>query len=265
VGMPRSGTSLAASIFAKQGYFVVEDAGVELERPDINNRTGYWEARHLIEANVEVLRAVGYADHNTWLFSPISDAQRDAILKLEPAPEHRKFFEKYCARQPWMWKDPRLCYTLAYWWPLISSQFSKVLLVRRDPEEIWNSFTKLGWRSNDERSRQDVMTRIDHHMAAAEAAIRLHGIPCEELHYSEYRARPLAVANRINKAFGLRLQASDLGYRKALNSSSPAGKLRVGARQLSSRAWHKLPAGLRSKIKATLNKVAQRRQSRQQS
>ena len=56
VGTPRSGTSLAASIFARLGHFVADDEAAQLRDPDHFNPGGYWEAEPLIEANASLFQ-----------------------------------------------------------------------------------------------------------------------------------------------------------------------------------------------------------------
>ena len=48
VGMARSGTSLTASMFAKQGYFVADDPDSELEGPNKFNQIGRASCRERV-------------------------------------------------------------------------------------------------------------------------------------------------------------------------------------------------------------------------
>jgi hypothetical protein len=68
VGMPRSGTSLTASIFSRKGYYVSGNEARELQAGDGHNPFGYCEAKGLIERNVELFSAAGYPHDNTWKF-----------------------------------------------------------------------------------------------------------------------------------------------------------------------------------------------------
>ena len=190
VGMPRSGTSLTASIFARQGYFLAPDEESELRDGDGDNPDGYFEADSLVEANARVLSRAGFDRHNTWLYEPIDDARTAAIRDLEPLPEDRELLSQYEANTPWLWKDPRLCYTLAYWWPLFNHDTTRVLLACRDAGQIWNSFLRLGWRQDTETERADVFERVERHIGAARATIDAFDIPHIEVDYAEYASQP---------------------------------------------------------------------------
>ena len=245
VGTPRSGTSLAASIFAGQNYFVANDESEQLRDPDHYNPGGYWEAEPLIEANVSLFRRVGYKHHNTWIEGAINDEQVAALEQLEVDPEHQELVGHYEKNHPWVWKDPRLCYTLDYWWPLVDQSKTAVMLVRRDPAETFRSFARIGWRQDTADDRDETFHRLAQHMAAAESAIARLSIPHVEINYADYKADPDGVANRLAGAFELTLRGSDLGFSNALSSSTAGGRFRMA----SERLLRLIPLPLRNAIR----------------
>ena len=56
VGAPRSGTSMTARIFTRQGYFVTEDETNDLQEANEFNPYGFWESAGLRDCNAEVYR-----------------------------------------------------------------------------------------------------------------------------------------------------------------------------------------------------------------
>lgn len=227
VGTPRSGTSLAASIFANLGHFVADDEAAQLRDPDHFNPGGYFEAEPLIEANVSLFRRVGYEHHNTWIFDPIGADQASRIASLPVAAEHRELVARFEAQRPWVWKDPRLCYTLGYWWPLVDPDRTAVLLVRRDPEETFKSFARIGWRESNEAGRKETYRRMADHIAAAEEALLSLDIPFVEINYADYRRSPERVAAVLSKLSGIDVGVDDLGFTDNYSSSTLRGRLRV--------------------------------------
>lgn len=220
IGMPRSGTSMTAAIFARQGYFLAEDTDEELRPGDENNPEGYFEAAGLVERNVHLFRRVGYTAHNSWLFQAITDQQADQLHTLERTQTDRQFVSTYEQHSPWLWKDPRLCYTLGYWWPLLNPETTRVLVLRRRPEETWKSFVRLDWREFNEEARVDVYQRINHHLTAAMKTIERLSIPHIVVHYDEYSESPMAAVTRINTCMGLHLDVDALGFDGNLNSTT---------------------------------------------
>ena len=248
VGMPRSGTSMTASIFARKGYFVAAKGTEELRSGDEYNPSGYWEAQSLIDCNAQVFNAVGFEHDNTWLYSEISNQQSLNILDLKPVEAHRTLVDDFEQHHPWLWKDPRLCYTLGYWWPLLNPETTGVLLLKRDAKDIYQSFLRLKWRTGSKTDKSDTFKRVDDHIKAAEHAIRALNIPHIVVHYSEFSDDPLMTAQKISRFFGVELSPADLGYSEDLNNSHIKGRLLI----LLDRIADLIPDKIRKKIKVIL-------------
>jgi hypothetical protein len=232
---------MLAAIFGRQGFFLAHDADSELRRPDRANPHGYWEAESLIERNVEVFAATGFPHHNTWLFDAISPAQADRIRHLDPLPGHRGFLSQYACHTPWVWKDPRLCYTLSYWWPLVDPMTTRVLLIKRNPESTYRSFIRLKWRVDTDESRADVFRRIkDHNRAARDAIVSLN-IPHMELEYDRFKEEGDTIARELGDFIGVELEPAALGFDQRHDHSEGAGRAVFAAERLAER----MPAWLR--------------------
>lgn len=220
--MARSGTSLTASIFAGQGYYVDEQAAIASK--DHLNPKGYWESLSLNKINERILRAAGFEYDNTWIYNAITEEQVDYINQYELGGEHREFLNSFEKNAPWVWKDPRLCYTLGCWWPLLDSSNTIVLFIRRDSEAIYHSFVRAGWRNNGARQRKATFDRIDAHTANAKKLIEKHNIPAITIQYEDFKNNPLVIVEKINRSCGLNLTTRDLGYDDRFNHHKLSGK-----------------------------------------
>lgn len=231
IGAPRSGTSLTTAIFARKGYHVgpMEEEGVR--SGDEHNPFGYFEADDVIAQNVALFRRVGYAEHNTWLEQPITDAEIRALGALEPSDEDRAFLETYRAREPWVWKDPRLTLTLGYWWRLMDPERIRVVFAARDPRDILNSFLRMGWCTEAADSKAEALRRIHQHLQAARDAIAQHDIPHIEINYREYLDDPEGVARRLGAFCGIELSAADLNVQPDLAHTSVRGRFSAWLRR----------------------------------
>jgi len=245
VGMPRSGTSMTASIFANNGYFVAEDKDKELRSGDEYNPSGYWEAETLIQSNAEIFSAAGFKYDNTWLYDSISNEQAAAIFTLQQSTNHQELVHKFNQQSPWIWKDPRLCYTLGYWWPLLDASTTGVLFLKREPKEIYNSFIRLKWRSISLKDKDDVLSRIQKHLDATEIALKKYNIPHIIIHYSDYKEQPEKTVNKLNSFFDLNLNKDDLGYQHKYNSLSFQGAIL----RTTNKVGDFLPSNIRTVIK----------------
>ena len=229
VGLPRSGTSLAAAIFARKNYRTPRD----LLPSNDANPFGYWEAESLNDHNAAILGAAGFPFHNTWMFDRIRPEQARKVYELSPLPEHKRYLQAFEQQRPWVWKDPRFCYTLAYWWPMMNAKTTGVLLVRRNKAAIFRSFDRLDWSRPLARGKEDFYARADDHVAAAMDAIRTFEIPYLEVDYDELLAAPGRVACRLSDFFGISVTAADLNVRRELNHSYLRGRLSGALRTLT--------------------------------
>jgi hypothetical protein len=223
VGAPRSGTSLSAGIFARQGYFVADEGTGELRDPDRHNPFGYWEADGLITRNVALFERVGFPHHNTWGFDAMSDVQAEGLGRLGPSDEDVEFLAQYAARAPFVWKDPRLCFTVGHWWPLFDAATTRVLLIRRRPESIAQSW--WGYFPDGKVDLAVALPRIEQHYRMAERAIEQKGIPALTVDYEDYLGDASGVAARIGSFFELELTGQDLNVDSKLDHSTARGRL----------------------------------------
>ena len=248
VGMPRSGTSLVSGIFANKGYYVADGDGEELRPPDADNPVGYWEAESLVRRNVEVLRAAGFPHDNTWLYPPIDAAAIDRIGRLQPFSDHADFARRYAAHAPWLWKDPRLCYTLAYWGRLVDQENTGVVLTTRDVHSIYLSFVRLRWREGGDAAMADVRARVASHVDAARTALAQLDIPFVEIAYADFASRPEELAAELSDFAGLDLGVDDLLFERRFDHSTPGGRLRTAL----GHRWSSLPEGVRRAVRTIL-------------
>lgn len=241
VGMPRSGTSLIASIFARHGYYTGDDC-----RPaDHFNPTGYWECDALVEANGRILQSSGFAHDNSWMYEALSSSHLAALGRMQAGEADRDLLSRFSSRAPWVWKDPRLCYTLGVWWQLLDPAHTRVLLVVRDPDAIFNSFVRVGWRNDSEADREETHRRVRDHLAFARGMIHGLGISAVEVEYSDIGNDPVGTARRISEAFDVEILPGELGFDEKLDHNTKLG--RTAARV--DRVATAIPAPLRRMIK----------------
>ncbi len=237
VGAPRSGTSLTAGVFGHRGYFVGAMEEEHMREGDDGNPFGYFEADELIVRNVAVLRRAGFLHHNTWLFEMISETSIAAVGTLEPEPRDREFVQWYQTRSPWMWKDPRLCFTLRYWWRLMDPQTTGVILVRRPFPHIYNSFRRRGWCAEGPDARVRLEQRIGRHVRAVEEVIDSLRIPHLDVDYEDFLKRPERVAEMLSGFCGSTFTVEDLNVRPELNHTTLHGRLSSRLRASLNHGW----------------------------
>jgi hypothetical protein len=126
--MHRSGTSAVTHALTALGLAgVCDPIGA-----DWSNRDGHWESWRLLAVNNRVLAAAG----GTW-DDPVlpSDDALDESMRAEAAAALTDVF----AGSPWVWKDPRLCFTLPFWRQVLrdcGASDPAVVLCLRNPLEV---------------------------------------------------------------------------------------------------------------------------------
>jgi hypothetical protein len=137
VGSGRSGTSMAAGVLARAGYYM----GEQLYPPDAGNPKGYFEDPQINALNEALLAQVlpprpGGLLGQLFFRARPSDGQRwlaqvplDAVV---PCPDPlRQRIAALTAHQPLCLKDPRFAYTLPAWRPFVADPV--LVCVFREP------------------------------------------------------------------------------------------------------------------------------------
>lgn len=136
LGSGRSGTSMVAGVLAQAGFFM----GDRLIAPRESNPKGFFEDAEVNAVNEDLLASVAPGRPRLigrWLFrSRPRRAQRwlaalPVGTTISCTPAMRDRIAGLVARRPFCFKDPRFCYTLPVWRPLLEDTL--FLCVFRDP------------------------------------------------------------------------------------------------------------------------------------
>ncbi len=121
-GSGRSGTSAVAKLLHDAGLSV----GHDLIAADEGNAEGYYEERALIELNQHILNACRLDER-------FATASRADVLA--GAAEWSEPMCSLAERATPAWKDPRFCWTLEAWLPLLAEP-PRIIVCLRSPAEV---------------------------------------------------------------------------------------------------------------------------------
>jgi len=127
----------------------------------------------------------------------------------------------------------------------MNAETTVVLLLKRDPLEIYQSFLRLKWRDHSPEEKTTTLTRISDHLDFATSAIKSLNIPFVEVEYGDYSKRPTKVVKALNQCLGLNLTVQDLGYDANLNHNGFSGMFKI----FLNRMIDAVPDQIRKKIK----------------
>jgi glycosyltransferase involved in cell wall biosynthesis len=135
VGMHRSGTSAITRVLNLLGV----DLGDDLLPPAVDNETGFWESRRVVEANDAILASLSSSwdsPHRLpedWWKTPRFGPTKRQLLSL--------LREQFGDSPLWTIKDPRLSLTAPLWTDVLSAQGGepRFIILIRDPREVADS------------------------------------------------------------------------------------------------------------------------------
>jgi len=127
-----SGSSVFAALLGRAGYWLGSET---VQKPDYDT----FENAALVALNYELLHvlAPGIRHEHRFAFEDVSRlAQRAATLDMQP---HREFLSHCAANAPWVWKDPRLTWTIRVWAKVLDLERVAFLVLTRNDLQAWIS------------------------------------------------------------------------------------------------------------------------------
>lgn len=204
-----SGSSVLAGLLGRAGYWLGHDT----------KKIGYdtYENSALVDLNQRILRASGFLHEDAGDLPPPSIPAVESVAETEVLPDHRRFLEDCHAHGPWLWKDPRLCYTMYFWRRIEDFSSCRFLLATRDSRQAWTGLVLRGklnmpWRKYLEIEGND--------MAAASRFLREASIRALTVPFDDLIVDPASTVTAINGFLGTELTTADLQavYRGKLGS-----------------------------------------------
>jgi hypothetical protein len=186
VGMHRSGTSAATRLISFLGLATPQQD--DLVPPSAKNPTGYWESMSLVAFNTRLLAAVG-SDFR-WPARLAPGWQEDDRLAAFRREAPRAFRDVFPVGG-WVWKDPRLCLTLAFWRDVLRTNAAAVL-VNRNPLDIAASAR----RARGDESAGYTIALWERYLR--DALLDLRGMPVLVTGYDELLEEPAHWSRRVH-------------------------------------------------------------------
>jgi hypothetical protein len=201
-GMHRSGTSTVAQLLCRLGLYLGREE--DLFAPGPSNPEGYWENKHFVRINEDLLNDLGAG----WDFPPDTEPGWQRDERLQPRREAAEsLMREFREHGRWGWKDPRNCLTMPFWLDLLPD--ARVVVCLRNPVEVVLSLRKRGnaslpfglnlWRTYNERLLADlpedkyIVTHYESYFQRPQQELRrvldFCGMPASDQLISQVRSR----------------------------------------------------------------------------
>lgn len=194
-----TGSSVFAALLGRAGYWLGDST---VRKTDYDTH----ENSALVERNRELLArlAPGLSHEHRFSDRDVSEiAERAGRIDLAPL---REFIESCDSHGTWLWKDPRLTWTIRVWARVMDLQRTAFLLLTREDLQAWIS-------ANARRHVQTWrFTRSYNHGITASNRRFVDGVGGHalQLSFEDLLLRPEDTLSRLNEAYRTSMAMADL-------------------------------------------------------
>lgn len=194
-----TGSSVFAALLGRAGYWLGSET---VQKRDYNT----FENADLVALNQELLAALAPGinyEHRFASEDVARIAQASATLDLQP---HRHFLSRCAANGPWLWKDPRLTWTIRVWAKVLDLEQTAFLVLTRDDLQAWIS-------SNQRRHIQSMRFTRQYNHSITRSNLRFLEdlrLPYLKMSFEDLILWPEKALVRLIEFFHLELSMRDL-------------------------------------------------------
>lgn len=194
-----SGSSVLTGLIATQGYWL-GDSTKQL-------KFDTYENSELVDLNIKILKMAGF---NRYDCNDIPGPSIDKISKLPETidlSEFQAFIDKCNNHSPWIWKDPRLSYTIHFW-----AKFSDVLkaeniFIDRDPKQSYSGLllsrnVPMGYIQQKEMN--------ENYLKSVKVYLKNNNLDMDEYLFEDLILDPEAFIKKLNDRLELKIQFKDV-------------------------------------------------------
>ena len=194
-----SGSSVLAGLIASQGLWLGEDT-----------RKLYfdtYENTELVDLNMRLLAESGLKKRDCNDLPPPSiGAISRLATKIDLTP-FQTFLEKCENHQPWLWKDPRLAFTIHFWDKIFDFKGVKFVFIERDPTQ---SYFGLILKRKVPMSFKELMEINRNYKRGIDKFLKRENLPLFQTSFEQLLCSPELTLQRINKYLGTQIIMEDL-------------------------------------------------------
>jgi hypothetical protein len=205
-----SGSSVLTGLISRAGYSLGDST---VEKPDYNT----FENLELVRLNKRLLEMID-ATRFTLEYRPEFIEKMQALYGRIDDTQFRAFITHCDARQPWVWKDPRLTVTMHFWKHLLDLSRIKFIVNDRELMQAW-----ISWNIRREIQSFEYAKRYTEQVVGAmRQFLQEHGLQHIHVRYEDLICQPESTLGRINQFIGSGLTLDDLSrvYRGPLRKKT---------------------------------------------
>jgi hypothetical protein len=194
-----TGSSAFSALFGAAGYWLGAET---MLKPDYDT----FENAGLVRLNNELLARLAPDLNHEHHFSDDDVALIARRARGLDLPDCREFVALCDGHRPWLWKDPRLTWTIRIWADLVDLGNTAFLVLTRDDTQAWIS-------ANLRRHVQSGAFTRQYNGGITRSNLRFlqeRGLPHLQLSFEDLLLAPEATLDKLNSAFDLGLSFEQL-------------------------------------------------------
>lgn len=126
-----NGSSVLTGLLARAGFW--------LGNSTAKVRYETFENQKLVDLNIKLLKSSGFRWNDVTELPPPSIVEIEKLSLNLSVHEFERLVHECNSNKPWLWKDPRLCYTIFFWRRFIDLDRCRFILMTRDIKQTWTS------------------------------------------------------------------------------------------------------------------------------
>ncbi|MCM0149349.1 hypothetical protein [Photobacterium galatheae] len=207
-----TGSSAFTALISRAGYWPGDSTVAKVDYDTFENT-------ELVALNKQLMKDIGYqGDSERELISEalVSElANRADRIDLQP---YQSFIHRLNQHQPWIWKDPRLTFTIRIWAQLLDLNQIAFIILTRDEEQSWitsNQRRHIQSRTFTRHYNQGVTETLKHFLHENEQ-------PYLAFQFEDLQLKPEQTLEALNQFLDASLTMDDLKavYSKPLYEKS---------------------------------------------
>jgi len=200
LGPGRTGSSFLAGLISHNRYYInLEQIGVRRAYPD-----GDYENPQLVDLNKKLFFASGYDHHKIRHGRSVDIDRMKNLAKTIGVDDFKLFLQKCEQNRPWLWKDPRLCYTIYFWQEFLDFNDIHVIFITRDHYQIFKSYTK----HQIPLTRKEIYKKYDEQIRTVENFLKTNNLDALRIHFNEFKDKE-SLIHKLNRFLGTDITVDD--------------------------------------------------------
>ncbi len=235
LGAGRTGSSFLSGLVSHKRFYINSDM--------IPAREGYpdgdYENPELIALNKRILLGSGYGYDKAFALKSVDINSVKQFSKTVKDDAFKAFLDKCNQNRPWLWKDPRLCYTIFFWHRYINLSQIDFIKITRDPYLVFQSHSK----HQIKHLKKDLYNNYAWQTQAVDLFLSENKINALHIDYADLK-HP-SVIERLNEYLGTDISREDYFYIKKDNITKKKSRIRfmmryaIGAGKLYFKKFHR--------------------------